>query len=155
MVGTGTVNDPAHRTTHELDVIASSLDDNDRHALLAIGEVKWGETMGMAHLDRLRHVRDLLTAQGRHGVDVELPASGLDRRHAGVNHPAPSARSDCFHPRRTRSTRTFRARRTDAGCAIRGLSAVTAHDSTRDVVQTPDTQCVYENRSRTGHPVAR
>jgi uncharacterized protein len=68
LVGTGTVNDPAHRATHELDVIASGLEDDGRHALLAIGEVKWGETMGMPHLDRLRHIRDLLTAQGRHGA---------------------------------------------------------------------------------------
>jgi len=67
-VGTGTVNDPAHRTTHEIDVIASGLDDDDRHRLLAIGEVKWGETMGMPHLDRLRHIRDLLAAQGRRGA---------------------------------------------------------------------------------------
>ena len=68
MVGTGTVNDPTHRTTHELDLIATALDANDRPALLAIGEAKWGETMGMAHLDRLRNIRELLTAQDRHGA---------------------------------------------------------------------------------------
>ena len=67
-VGTGTVNDPAHRTTHEIDVVVSGLDDDERHGLLALGEVKWGQTMGMPHLDRLRHIRDLLTAQGRHGA---------------------------------------------------------------------------------------
>ena len=68
VVGSGTVNDPAHRTTHELDVIAFGLGDDDRQTLLAIGEVKWGETMGLPHLDRLRHLRDLLAAQGRHGA---------------------------------------------------------------------------------------
>jgi uncharacterized protein len=67
-VGAGTVNDPAHRTTHELDVVAFGLDDDDRQPLLAIGEAKWGETMGLPHLDRLRHIRALLTAQGRHGA---------------------------------------------------------------------------------------
>lgn len=66
-VATGTVNDPAQRTTHELDVIAFGLDD-DRHRLLAIGEAKWGETMGVSHLNRLRHLRHLLTAQSRHGA---------------------------------------------------------------------------------------
>jgi len=66
--GTGTVNDPAHRATHELDVIAFGLDDDDRRRLLAIGEAKWGETIGLPHLDLLRHIRDLLTGQGRPGA---------------------------------------------------------------------------------------
>jgi len=65
---TGTVNDPANRTTHELDVIAFGLDDDDRQRLLAIGEATWGETMGLPHLNRLRHLRDLLSAQGRQGA---------------------------------------------------------------------------------------
>ncbi len=43
-------------------------DDDDRETLLAIGEVKWHETMGMPHLERLRHIRGLLTAQGRRGA---------------------------------------------------------------------------------------
>lgn len=67
-VATGTVNDPARRTTHQLDVIASGLDNDDHQILLALGEVKWGETMGISHLDRLRHIRDLLTAAGRPGA---------------------------------------------------------------------------------------
>jgi AAA+ ATPase superfamily predicted ATPase len=68
LVGSGTVNDPAQRTSHELDVIAVGLDDDDRRGLLAIGEVKWGQTMGLPHLDRLRHIRSLLIAQGRPGA---------------------------------------------------------------------------------------
>jgi len=68
LVGSGTVNDPVNRTTHELDVVAFGLDDDGGHRLLAIGEVKWGETMGLSHLDRLRRIRDLLTAQGRPGA---------------------------------------------------------------------------------------
>ncbi len=68
LVGTGTVNDPARRTTHELDVVAFGLDDDDRPRLLALGEAKWGQTMGLPQLDRLRHIRDLLTAQGRRGA---------------------------------------------------------------------------------------
>ena len=35
---------------------------------MAIGEAKWHETMSIAHLDRLRHIRGLLTAQGRPGA---------------------------------------------------------------------------------------
>ena len=36
--------------------------------LLAVGEAKWHEAMGIGHLERLRHIRSLLTAQGRHGA---------------------------------------------------------------------------------------
>jgi len=32
------------------------------------GEAKWGETIGLPHLDLLRHIRDLLTGQGRPGA---------------------------------------------------------------------------------------
>ncbi|CAO5163639.1 hypothetical protein FAIPA1_230080 [Frankia sp. AiPs1] len=35
-----------------------------------IGEAKWGDTMGLAHLDRLRRIRDLLSAQGRPGAST-------------------------------------------------------------------------------------
>jgi hypothetical protein len=43
---------------------AFGLDDDNRRPLLAIGETKWGETTGLPHLDRLRHIRDL-TRQDR------------------------------------------------------------------------------------------
>jgi AAA+ ATPase superfamily predicted ATPase len=67
-VGSGTVNDPAARTTYELDIAAFGLGDDNRPQLLAIGEVKWGDIMGIAHLERLEHIRTLLTAQGRYGA---------------------------------------------------------------------------------------
>ncbi|WP_349263761.1 ATP-binding protein [Actinocrinis sp.] len=65
----GTVNDPANRTRYEVDVVAFGLDDDNRQPLLAIGEVKWGEVMGLTHLERLRRIRALLTAQGRLGAE--------------------------------------------------------------------------------------
>jgi AAA+ ATPase superfamily predicted ATPase len=68
-VGTGTVNDPANKTSHEVDVVVFGLSDDDRRPLIAVGEVKWGEIMGVGHLDRLRRIRDLLMAQGRPGAD--------------------------------------------------------------------------------------
>jgi len=77
LVGTGTVNDAARRTAHEVDVIAFGLDDADRHRLLAVGEVTWGETVGLPHLDRLRRIRDLLVEQGRYGAaDARLACYG-------------------------------------------------------------------------------
>jgi len=57
-VGSTTVNDPGGRTRHEVDVIA--LDPNGR--ILAIGEAKFGTTMGISHLQRLHRIRDLLAA---------------------------------------------------------------------------------------------
>ena len=67
LVEPGTVNDPVAKKTRQVDVVAwGPLDD--RETLLAIGEVKWHEIMGLEHLDRLRHIRGLLTAQRRHGA---------------------------------------------------------------------------------------
>jgi uncharacterized protein len=64
----GTVNDPGSKKTQEIDVAAFAVDDGGREAILAIGEAKWHATMSLAHLERLRHIRGLLTAQGRHGA---------------------------------------------------------------------------------------
>jgi uncharacterized protein len=36
--------------------------------VLAISEAKWNEVMGMKHLERLRLIRALLTAQGKPGA---------------------------------------------------------------------------------------
>jgi AAA+ ATPase superfamily predicted ATPase len=64
----GTVNDPVSKKTRQVDVVALGPDDDDREAVLAIGEVKWHEIMGIPHLERLRHIRGLLIAQRRHGA---------------------------------------------------------------------------------------
>jgi AAA+ ATPase superfamily predicted ATPase len=69
-VSAGTVTDPVGRVSHELDVVALGeppLGDGPR-PLLAIGEAKWGRTVGRAHLERLERVRDLLAH--RPGVDA-------------------------------------------------------------------------------------
>jgi AAA+ ATPase superfamily predicted ATPase len=69
-VGAGTVNDPAHKTSHEVDVVVFGLDDDNRSPLLAIGEAKWNEVMGAGHVDRLRRIRTLLSGQGRLGAET-------------------------------------------------------------------------------------
>ncbi|GIF20823.1 ATPase AAA [Paractinoplanes tereljensis] len=77
VVGVGTVNDAANRIAHEVDVVAFGLDDDDRRPLIALGEAKWGETMGLGHLDRLRRIRALLAAQNRYGAaDARLVCFG-------------------------------------------------------------------------------
>ncbi|WP_240958280.1 AAA family ATPase [Streptomyces barkulensis] len=63
-VAAGTVNDPAAKTGHEVDVAVHGETDNGREALLAIGEAKWNDVMGMGHLERLRQIRALLVARG-------------------------------------------------------------------------------------------
>ena len=67
-VAPGTVNDPVGKKTRQIDVAAFAVDDGGREAILALGEAKWHETMSLAHLERLRHIRGLLAAQGRHGA---------------------------------------------------------------------------------------
>jgi AAA+ ATPase superfamily predicted ATPase len=70
-VAAGTVNDPPARASHQLDVVAFGFDDDPvRERLLMLGEAKWGEVMGLTHLERLRRIRDLLAAQGRPGAET-------------------------------------------------------------------------------------
>jgi hypothetical protein len=63
-VAAGTVNDPAAKTSHEVDVAVFGHDAHGREVLLAIGEAKWNDTMGPSHLQRLQHIRELLAARG-------------------------------------------------------------------------------------------
>lgn len=63
-VASGTVNDPAAKTSHEVDIAVHGETDSGRETLLAIGEAKWNDVMGKSHLERLQHIRALLTAHG-------------------------------------------------------------------------------------------
>jgi len=66
-VGQGVLNDAAGRSSHEVDVVITGLGDG-RTPLLAIGEAKWNEVMGIRHLERLRHIRQLLEGHGKYDV---------------------------------------------------------------------------------------
>ncbi|MFI5932051.1 ATP-binding protein [Actinoplanes sp. NPDC051494] len=68
-VAAGTVADPVARSQHEVDVAAFGRGPDGREELLAIGEAKWNETVGVKHLHRLEHIRELLRA--RSGVHAE------------------------------------------------------------------------------------
>jgi hypothetical protein len=59
-VTAGTVNDPQNKTMHQIDVAVLGHADGARPPLLAIGEAKWNEQMGMGHIERLHGIRDLL-----------------------------------------------------------------------------------------------
>lgn len=56
----GTLPDPANKTGHEVDVAVFGRDDTPAEKLLAIGEAKWNEQFGTAHLRRLEQIRELL-----------------------------------------------------------------------------------------------
>jgi hypothetical protein len=72
-VAAGTVADPANRTQIEVDVavLSAGAPDSPRR-VLSLGEAKWGEVMGLGHLDRLRRARDLLSVKGYHAADAVL-----------------------------------------------------------------------------------
>jgi uncharacterized protein len=65
-VGQGVINDAAGKTANQVDVIAAGVADGQQTPLLAIGEAKWGEVMGLSHLDRLRQIKALLDVGSRY-----------------------------------------------------------------------------------------
>jgi uncharacterized protein len=67
-VETGTVHDVPQKANHQVDVVVFGLEDEGLEPVVAIGEAKWNEVMSVTHLDRLRHIRGLLAAQGRPGA---------------------------------------------------------------------------------------
>lgn len=62
-VESGTVPDPAAQTSHEVDIVVFGRESDGHKTLLAIGEAKWNETIGVRHLRRLEHIRSLLHAR--------------------------------------------------------------------------------------------
>ncbi|MGP3911034.1 AAA family ATPase [Nonomuraea sp. 10N515B] len=64
----GVVHEPASRTSHEVDLV--SMDEAGN--LLAIGEATWGDTLGMAHLERMEKISALLKARGREPKAITL-----------------------------------------------------------------------------------
>lgn len=64
-VGAGVVTDPSTRTSIEIDAAVVEGGNGGRPPKVALlGEVKWGTTMGLPHLERLTRARDVLAARG-------------------------------------------------------------------------------------------
>ncbi|WP_436790535.1 AAA family ATPase [Yinghuangia sp. YIM S10712] len=64
-VGAGVVTDPSTRTSIEIDTaVVEAGDSRHRPRVALLGEVKWGTTMGLPHLERLTRARDVLTTRG-------------------------------------------------------------------------------------------
>jgi uncharacterized protein len=58
-VSPGIVNDPQLKKTLQVDVAVVGHAEKGQPPLLALGEAKWNEVMGLEHLERLIHIRDL------------------------------------------------------------------------------------------------
>jgi uncharacterized protein len=76
-VGAGVVADPQRRRQIEVDVaVFAPAVPGEQRRLLCLGEVKWGEVMGVRHVDRLRRARDLLADRGYDTRDTVLACFG-------------------------------------------------------------------------------
>ncbi|MFG1706351.1 ATP-binding protein [Nonomuraea sp. M3C6] len=64
----GVVHDPASRNSHEVDLVSFDPDGN----LLAIGEAKWGDVVGMAHLERMEKIAAILKARDQEPKVITL-----------------------------------------------------------------------------------
>jgi uncharacterized protein len=63
-VGHGTINDSDERAQIEVDVaVLADPGPGSPRRILSLGEAKWGEVMGLRHLNRLARARDLLAAK--------------------------------------------------------------------------------------------
>ncbi|MBV9450067.1 MAG: ATP-binding protein [Streptosporangiaceae bacterium] len=72
-VAAGIVADPANRTQIQVDVAVLAVSaPGEPRRVLSLGESKWGDVMGMKHLDRLRRARDLLSVKGLSTEDTVL-----------------------------------------------------------------------------------
>jgi AAA+ ATPase superfamily predicted ATPase len=73
-VRSGVVHDKHGKVGYEVDVVVFDSDG----ALLAVGEAKWGDVVGMGHLSRMEKVADVLAAQGpRPGVIALFSGTGF------------------------------------------------------------------------------
>lgn len=68
-VGSGEIHDPATRRNCEVNVVVAGMPGSGATPLLAIGEAKWNDVMGLGHLDRLRQVRSVIAASGKYNCD--------------------------------------------------------------------------------------
>ena len=67
------IADPGGKTQIQVDVaVLSAGTPVEPRRVLSLGEAKWGEVMGLGHLDRLRRARDLLSVKGHHAADAIL-----------------------------------------------------------------------------------
>jgi AAA+ ATPase superfamily predicted ATPase len=72
-VEAGIVNDAKNRQSHQVDVAVLQTTPGGQRRLLAIGEAKWGERIGLKHIARLEHIREIL----RNRTDIQAADTKL------------------------------------------------------------------------------
>ena len=71
------IPDPVNRTQIQVDVaVLSAGTSEEPRRVLSLGEAKWGEVMGLGHLERLRRARDLLSVKKHRAADAILACYG-------------------------------------------------------------------------------
>jgi hypothetical protein len=64
-VASGTVTDPGNKAQIEVDVaVFGPASPGEPRPVISLGEAKWGKTMGLRHVERLRRARALLAVKG-------------------------------------------------------------------------------------------
>jgi hypothetical protein len=90
-VGTTVVNDAQARTQIEVDVVVVGLPRADGgRPIVSLGEAKWGEPMGIHHVERLARARDLLAARGHDVGQTRLACysgAGFESALADIDGP--------------------------------------------------------------------
>jgi len=72
-VAATTISDAAGKAQIQVDVaVRMAGTPGEPGRVLSLGEAKWGEVMGVGHLNRLRRARDLLSAKGEPAADAVL-----------------------------------------------------------------------------------
>ncbi|MPZ28220.1 MAG: ATP-binding protein [Micromonosporaceae bacterium] len=76
-VTSGVVGDPGRREQIQVDVVVfGQPEPGAARRVLALGEAKWGATIEVRHLDRLRRARELLASRGYDTRDTRLACFG-------------------------------------------------------------------------------
>jgi len=90
-VGSGVVGDSAGRTSIQVDVVVlAPAAPSASRRVLSLGEAKYGEVMGIKHVERLRRARDLLSQRGYDTREVVLAcysAAGFSRELLSTDDP--------------------------------------------------------------------
>jgi AAA+ ATPase superfamily predicted ATPase len=65
-VASGTLNDPASKSTCQVDVVVLGHTESGSPPVLAIGEAKWNEVMDASHMRRLKHIQSIVAGAGKY-----------------------------------------------------------------------------------------
>lgn len=101
-VGAATITDPSARRQIEVDIIAlATAEHGTPRRVVAIGEAKWGDQIGVRHIERLRRMRELLRERGydiRATKLVCFSGEGFDRAVTALDDVIAVGLQDLYTP---------------------------------------------------------